>query len=185
VGVIKMGRMKQPSRTRQPAAPRDIVQVAIKPRAAPQDVVLRYWALQNRPGEAYGLLILSMVLSLAVWGLNRSVLLTTIATCALLIASGRTWFPVRWELGLGGITESIFFLRRKIPWIAITRYEIGEEGVWLFAHRHGNAAPGLFLEFGDRRDAVIGCIEYYLGTWTATGNLSTIAHAAAPPVDIE
>jgi hypothetical protein len=164
--------------------PREIVQVAMAHRAAPTDVVLQFWGIQQRPWETLGLLVFSVGLSVGAWWLSDSMLIASISLGSLLLAGGRAWCPIRWELGLGGITETVWFFRRKIPWIAIARFEIGEEGVWLFANRTGESHPGLFLEFGERRDAVIGCIEYYLGTWAATGNASTIAHAV-PPVPTE
>jgi hypothetical protein len=117
--------------------------------------------------QSWGLAVAAAALVAVVWTIWQSWQFTLLAAIALTVAAWRLWLPVKWELGLTGVSLVVLGFRRRIPWMAVARFEITENGVWLFADREGTPQRGTFIAFAGQRERVTACIEYYLGTWTA------------------
>jgi hypothetical protein len=100
------------------------------------------------------------------WTLSRSSVFTLLTALCLLLSLWRLWLPVKWELRLTGITQTALGMRRQIPWLAIARFELRNDGVWLFADRDSSPLRGVFISYGDQREKVVAIVDYYLGTWT-------------------
>jgi hypothetical protein len=134
---------------------------------APDDVVVWNWPLRDEGLRSWGLVVAAAVLVALVWTIWQSWQFTLLTAVTLTVAAWRLWLPVKWELGLTGVTLVVLGFRRKIPWMAVAQFEIGEEGVWLFADRDPTPQRGTFISYGGQRPRITACIEYYLGTWTA------------------
>lgn len=134
---------------------------------APEDVAVWNWPLRDEGLKSWVLLVGAIVVCALVWAIwaNGPFALFTYAMLAL--ALWRLWVPVKWELGLTGITMVVLGFRRRIPWLAVARFELREDGVWLFADRGASPQRGTFIAYGGQHERVRACIEYYLGTWTA------------------
>ena len=84
----------------------------------------------------------------------------------LAITLWRTWLPVRYQIGGGGIVQVALGRRRRIPWTAILRYEVRPGGVLLLPDAIVTPLSplrGLYLPWGGQREAVLASCEYYLG----------------------
>lgn len=134
---------------------------------APEDVAVWNWPLRDEGLQSWGLVIVATILVALVWTIWGSPAFTAFAAATFLLALWRLWLPVKWELGLTGVTMSVLGFRRRIPWMAVARFEIQPDGVWLFADRDATPQRGTFIAYAGQREPVRACIEYYLGTWTA------------------
>jgi hypothetical protein len=134
---------------------------------ASDDVVVWNWPLRDEGLRSWALLVAAIILVALVWTIwaNPTFALFTYAMLAL--ALWRLWVPVKWELGLTGVTMVVFGFRRRIPWLSIARFEMRDDGVWLFADREASPQRGTFIAYAGERERIKACIEYYLGTWTA------------------
>ena len=134
-------------------------------RHAPEEVLIDDWPLRDRPmASSLGLTLAAGLVWLAVWA-TRNVPVGAAIGAVLLVTLWRTWLPVHYELGSGGIVQSVLGWRRRIPWTAIRRYEPRSDGVLLFADATTvGFAPlrGLYLYCGDKRDAVIAQLQHHL-----------------------
>ena len=87
------------------------------------------------------------------------------ALTALAAALWRFFLPVEFELSERGIDQQILGRRRRIPWQAIQRCEVGAAGVLLLPDEDRSAmAPfrGLYLPWSGRRKEVLTLIGHYL-----------------------
>lgn len=133
----------------------------------PEDVVIWNWPLRDEGLKAWIVLVAAVVVVTLVWAIGAN-LVFELFTCAMLaLALWRLWLPVKWELGLTGVTMVVLGFRRRIPWLSVARYELRDAGVWLFADRAASPQRGTFIAYGGQKQRVQACIQYYLGTWTA------------------
>lgn len=131
-----------------------------------EDVVVWNWPLRDESLRSW-LLLAAVAASVgAVWMLWQDVLFSLLAGLALLISLWRLWLPVRWELGLTGITQTALGFRRRIPWMAIARFDLRDNGVWLYADRDPAPQRAVFIAYAGQRTRITACVDYYLGTWT-------------------
>jgi len=134
-------------------------------RQAPEDVTIDDWPLRDRPlGASLGLTLAAGLTWLAVWATGNVPVGAAIGVL-LLLPLWRTWLPVHYQVGSGGIVQSVAGWRRRIPWTAIRRYEPRDEGVLLFADATAvglSSLRGLFLHCGAKREAVIAQLEHHL-----------------------
>jgi len=156
-----MGGMTRPS-----SKPRVVIPVG-QP-LAPEDVVVWNWPLRDEGLKSWAMLATAVALVAAVWSIWRDAPFTILAATALALSLWRLWLPVKWELGLTGVTQTALGLRRRIPWMAIARFEYAPAGVWLFSDREESSLRGVFIGYGGQRERVTACIDYYLGTWTSS-----------------
>lgn len=91
--------------------------------------------------------------------------LALLALAALVIALWRFFLPVMFELNTDGVNQWIFGRHRRIPWVAIRRYEVFSTGVLLLPYSDRcpmDAFRGLYLPWGSRREEILAQIRYYL-----------------------
>jgi len=154
--------------------------IGISPQPlAPEDLAVWNWPLRDDGPKSWALLVAAVAVAALVWAIwgNPGFALFTYAMLAL--ALWRLWVPVKWELGLTGISLVVLGFRRRIPWLAVARFELRDDGVWLFADREALPQRGTFIGYGGQKQRVQACIEYYLGTWTAASE-STRSFAQPP-----
>jgi hypothetical protein len=144
--------------------PRSAARISTHP--APEDVTVWNWPLRDEGLRSWAMLIgIAGVVSL-IWMAVGSLPLTFLSATTLLLAVWRLWLPVKWELGLTGITQTVLGFRRRIPWLAVARFELRSDGVWLFADREASPLRAVFIGYGGQRTKIAALVDYYLGTWT-------------------
>jgi hypothetical protein len=145
-------------------------------RALPEEVMLVDWPLRDQPVSAsLALTLVAGAAWLAIWATENSFAGTLVAV-ALAVTLWRTWLPVRYQLGSGGIVQSVLGWRRRIAWSAIRHYEVRPDGVILspdVAVPQMASGRGLYLHFGSQREAVLAQLDYYLTGRGAAGPGST------------
>lgn len=147
-------------------------------RVAPEEIAFWHWPLRDRGLGAWLALAVPFVVGgFAAWMSSPAMGWLTFG--ALLLVSWRNWLPVWFEVGPSGVTQQVFWRRRRIPWIGILHYHVGLHGVLLFPDAvltRLSPLRGLYLHWGKNRQAVLANFEYYLQSWgsrTAAGYDST------------
>jgi hypothetical protein len=134
-------------------------------RQAPEEVTIDDWPLRDRPlGASIALTLAAGLTWLAVWATGVTAVGAAIGV-ALSLTLWRSWLPVRYQVGSGGIVQTVLGWRRRIPWTAIRRYELRGDGVLLLADAfRAGMSPlrGLYMHCGNNREAVIAQLEYHL-----------------------
>jgi len=146
-------------------------------RVAPEEVSLTDWPLRQRPlGSLLALAAAGGLSWLVGWAATRWEVGAVVAA-ALAVTLWRTWLPVRFEINSGGIAQVLFGRwKRRIPWSAIQAYDIRSDGVLLVPDvviTPLSPLRGLYLHWGDQRDAVLANLEYYVHGWRAASRHST------------
>jgi hypothetical protein len=158
-----------------PSPSKRVFPTAWTTRNLPEESALRIvnWPLRERNPMAWGACLFALCVVGFVAACGSGTLITLITAFSLAVALWRSYLPVRWEIGLAGITQVVLGWKKRIPWIAIAKYEPHEDGVWLFADRSGSPLRGVFITYDGQRDVILQRIEYYLGTWTSSGESTT------------
>ena len=160
-----------PSSARQPQ------NCALRIRVAPEPVSLIDWPLRQRPASSLAVLALAGSASWLVGWAPMRWEAGAIATAALAITLWRTWLPVRFELNSSGITQVILDrFKRRISWSAIGAYDVRTDGVLLVPDpvvTPLSPLRGLYLHWGDQREAVLASLEYYVHGWRTAPRNST------------
>ena len=151
-------------------------------RVAPEEVTLDNWPLRQQPITSLAALALATAASCLVGWAATHWAVGAIAATALAITLWRTWLPVRYEIGGGGVTQVLFGRwRRRIPWTAIVQFQVLTDGVLLLpdaAVTPLSPLRGLYLPWGRQRDAVLANLDYYMQGWRTPVRNST---QPAPP----
>lgn len=143
-----------------------LVLTSTQPLAA-EDVVVWNWPLRDEGLQSWVILVGTTGLVAAVWAIWNDLWFTLLTCATLAVVLWRLWLPVKWELGLTGVTLTVLGFRRRIPWMAVARFDFATDGVWLYADREGSPQRGTFIAYAGQRERIIACVNYYLGTWTA------------------
>lgn len=133
----------------------------------PEDVAVWNWPLRDEGLKSWAMVVIALVLVALAWTIWGSLAFTLITGTTLAVSLWRLWLPVKWELGLTGVTLVVLGFRRRIPWLAVARFELGRDGVWLFADREASPQRGTFIGYADQRQRITACVEYYLGAWAS------------------
>lgn len=133
----------------------------------PEDVVVWNWPLRDEGLKSWAMVVGAIAIIALVWAVWGSISFTLITAAALTVSLWRLWLPLKWELGLTGVTMVVLGFRRRIPWLAVAKFELGRDGVWLFADREAAPERATFIGYADQRQRITACVEYYLGAWTA------------------
>ena len=134
-------------------------------RASPEEVTIDDWPLRDRPLSSAVAFALAAAASWgAIWATGNPAVGAVVAIM-LALTLWRTCLPVRYQLGTGGVVQSVLGWRRRIAWTSIRRYELHAEGALLSPD--ATATPlsplrGLYLRWGSQRQAVIAQLEYHL-----------------------
>jgi hypothetical protein len=105
---------------------------SLRIRVAPEEVSLIDWPLVQRPvSSLVALALASGTVWLVGWASQRWEA-AALAAVALAITLWRTWLPVQFDIGSGGIAQVILGrFKRRIPWSAIQSYDVRTDGVLL------------------------------------------------------
>lgn len=143
---------------------------------APPDVELWNWPIRDDGWLAIPPVAMFLVAVAIGYWQGSDWRLPTIAGAIAAIALHRFWIPVRYVLSVGGVSQGFFVFPRRIPWIAIRRFDVEPSGVWLFpteSERPNRFLDGIFIRFGGRRSDVMACVTYYLGAWATNAEAPT------------
>jgi hypothetical protein len=151
---------------------------SLRIRVAPEEVSLIDWPLVQRPvSSLLALALASGTVWLVGWASQRWEA-AALAAVALAVTLWRTWLPVRFDIGSGGIAQVILGrFKRRIPWSAIQSYEVRTDGVLLVPDpviTPLSPLRGLYLHWGHQREAVLANLEYYVHGWRNAPRHSTL-----------
>ena len=136
-----------------------------QPRVTPEELTFSDWPLRDRPlASSLALALAAGAIWFAVWA-TQSAGAGALVGLLLGMTLWRIWFPVWYQLGPGGITQSVLGRDRRIPWTAIRGYERRSDGVILLPDAEKarlGALGGLYLHWGRQREAVLAHLDYYL-----------------------
>src|SRR5262245_54455348 len=115
-----------------PSSIRSMNDPVLRPRPIPDEVWLVDWPLREEPiGSSLALALAAGAGWLAAWATGSAVMgILILALLALTL--WRTWLPVRYQLGTGGVVQSVLGWDRRIAWLEIGRYELQKDGVIFF-----------------------------------------------------
>lgn len=156
-----------------PSTTKPVRQSGLRIRVTPEEVTLVVWPLARRP---LGSLFAIGLAALGSWLVARATGTwwtgAVVAVC-LTITLWRTWLPVRYTLGSGGIVRSILGRRRRIPWSAIRLYEVRRTGVLLLPDVQVTPLSplrGLFLPWCGQQALLLANLDYHLGNWNGAAS---------------
>jgi len=143
------------------------------------------WPLRDRPISSSLALSLGAGASWLAGGATGIPAAGAVVGGILALTLWRTWLPVRYQLGSGGVVRSVLGWRRRIPWTAIRGHELRSDGVLLFGD--GGATPlaplrAFYVHWGGGREAILAQLDFYLlgRTWQPTR--STHGEARGEPM---
>jgi hypothetical protein len=102
---------------------------------------------------------------LGVRGVTGHTHLALLAIAALALSLWRFFLPVVFTLSADGVHKSLLGRDRRIPWLAIRRYEVYPKGVLLFPYTDATWVDSfqcLFLPWGNHRQEILALLNYYL-----------------------
>jgi hypothetical protein len=158
-----------------PSTTRPTRDLGPRTRTAPEEVTIEDWRFRARPVASLLAIALAAGLAwLAGWAAVNWAIGALVAV-VLAVTLWRTWLPVRYELSGSGILQSVLGWRRRIPWAAVQQVELRSDGV-LFSP-DPIVAPltplrGLYLHWGEQREAVVAQLEYYVPSAAAARDVA-------------
>lgn len=148
-----------------PSSIRTTHEPLLRPRPIPEEVSLVNWPLRDEPVGASLVLALAAGAGwLAVWG-SGSVVMGTVIFGLLAATLWRTWLPVRFHLGSGGVVQFVLGSERRLAWLDIARYELLNDGVMFFSQAEASplaTLEGVYMRWGNQREKVLAVLEFYL-----------------------
>jgi hypothetical protein len=170
-----------------PSSIRATRDAGLRIRVAPEEVTVVDWPLRQRPVASFVALAIAGGASWLVGALTNNGAVGLGVAAVLAVTLWRTWLPVRYEIGSGGIVQRVWRWRRRIPWTAILRYEVKGDGVLLLPDAAAtpiSALRGLYLHWIDRKVEVLANLDYYLQGWQGSARASTLGQRnAKQPAD--
>jgi hypothetical protein len=142
-------------------------------RRAPEKVACRNWPLAQGDPFAWASTLAALLIAGVVAWVTSSLPAAICAGIALAASLWRNLLPVDWEFGLSGVSQTVWRRTRRIPWIAIAKYEAQPHGVWLFADRSGSPLQGVYIDYAGQEAGILANLQYYLGAWTSSGDTTT------------
>jgi hypothetical protein len=136
-----------------------------RPRPIPEEVSLVDWPLRDEPiGSSLALALAAGAGWLTVWATGSAVMGLLIVGL-LIVTLWRTWLPVRYQLGSGGVVQSVLGWQRRLAWLEIDRYQLQPDGVILYHAADGAplaVVSGAYLHWGEQKDKVLAILKFYL-----------------------
>jgi hypothetical protein len=136
------------------------------PDEPPPLVSWRSWPFSQSLAQSGLVLAGLLAAGLGVRGVTGDAHLALLAVAALALSLWRFFLPVVFTLGADGVNESLLGRDRRIPWLAIRRYEVHPKGVLLFPYPDAtwvDCLQGIFLPWGNYRQEILALLSYYLG----------------------
>ena len=132
---------------------------------APPPVQLVNWPL--RDGGLRVRICMALVVGAAAvsGGLCRSTSMGAAIFGLLVACSWRLWFPVQFEIGSKGITQTVLGRRSRIPWSTIARYDLLQSGILFLADTAPSAFGtfrGTYVAWNGQRKALLNVVEFFL-----------------------
>jgi hypothetical protein len=126
----------------------------------------RSWPAREHPLVAVLVLAALVGAALAVRWLCGQPYLAWLAAAALAASLWRFFLPIDYELGEDGIDQWLFGHHRRIPWSAISRYEVWDAAILLLPQDVAcplDLARSFYLPCRGRRDEVLAEVRQRLG----------------------
>jgi len=132
---------------------------------APVEVTVVDWPVRDQPvGASLALALAAGAVWLAVWTTGNAVVGILVGV-ALAVTLWRTWLPVKYQLGGGGVEQKVLGFSRRMAWNSIRHYEIRGDGVVLFFDDDlSKQTPlrGIYVRWVAQREAVLANLQHYL-----------------------
>ncbi len=123
------------------------------------------WPLRDEPiGSSLALALAAGAGWLTVWATD-SPGMGVVIVALLAVTLWRIWLPVRYQLGSGGVVQSVLGWQRRLAWLQVARYELQHNGVILFRDADGAplaALSGVYIRWGEQQEKVRAILEFYL-----------------------
>ena len=136
------------------------------PDEPPPLVCWRSWPM-NESLTRSGLVLAGLLAAgVVVRGVTGYTHLALLAVAALALSLWWFFLPLVFTLNADGVTESLLGRDRRLPWLAIRRYEVHSKGVLLLPYKDAtwvDSFQGFFLPWGDHREEILALLNYYLG----------------------
>ena len=134
-------------------------------RVAPAEVTVVDWPVRDQPlGASLALALAAGAVWLADWATGNG-LAGVVLGVLLAVTLWRTWLPVKYQLGGGGVEQKVLGFSRRMAWGSIRNYEVRGDGLLLFFDAElSKLSPlrGVYIRWGGQREAVLANLEYYL-----------------------
>jgi hypothetical protein len=134
-------------------------------RVVPTEVTIVDWPVRDQPlGASLALVLAAGAVWLAVWATGNAVAGTVVGVL-LAVTLWRTWLPVRYQIGSGGVEQKVLGFPRRMAWSSIRHYEVRGDGVVLFFDSElSKLSPlrGVYIRWGSQREAVLANLEFFL-----------------------
>jgi len=132
---------------------------------APAEVTVVDWPVRDQPlGASLALALAAGAVWLADWATGNG-LAGVVLGVLLAVTLWRTWLPVKYQLGGGGVEQKVLGFSRRMAWGSIRNYEVRGDGLLLFFDAElSKLSPlrGVYIRWGGQREAVLANLEYYL-----------------------
>lgn len=129
----------------------------------PVPIAWQSWPVIDSVWVLLGLTAVVVAVPAVVWSTARN--LPMAIACGLVAAYSvwRQFVPTVFELNALGVTTRTLGRSRRVPWISIDRFVVGNRGALLTS----SGAPleifrGLYLPWGGHRDQILSSLRYYL-----------------------
>ncbi len=130
------------------------------------DVFVASWPLVDDPLRSRLTVVGIFAVAVVAGVVAGSWAMGAVSLLALQLAVWRLWVPVKIRLGQRDVVRTVLARSRRIMWHTIGSYEILSDGVLLLPDRERYplaALRGLFVPFGEQRDAVLALVESRAG----------------------
>ncbi len=129
----------------------------------PVPIAWQSWPVIDSVWVLLGLTAVVVAVPAVVWSTVRN--LPMAVACGLVAAFSvwRQFVPTVFELNALGVTTRTLGRSRRVPWISIDRFVVGNRGALLTS----SGAPlelfrGLYLPWGGHREQILSSLRYYL-----------------------
>ncbi len=123
-------------------------------RGAPAEVTIVDWPVRDEPlGASLALSLAAGAVWLAVWATGNG-LVGMVMGVLLAATLWRTWLPVRYQLGGGGIEQRVLGFSRRMLWSSIRNFEVRADGVVLYFDAELTVLSllrGVYLRWGEQQ----------------------------------
>lgn len=136
---------------------------AVASRGSPPPLAWRVWPLVEPSAATWSLMALLAAFCVGAGWWTARIDVGLVCGAVVIAATWRFFVPTFYETSAMGISRFALGHHRRIPWMAIERYEVRGEGVYLAA----SGVPmeplrGTFIPWGRHRAELLTALEYYV-----------------------